>query len=145
MAQNNTVTDKKLKKLDFSSPRMSGDFNLREVSIHSRNNRNVIHLNVPGVFVSLDIYEDLFSNVLKGTLDFVDNQGIAETIPIIGDEDLLISYGTPGSEGTSADLQEKSELESQDKSEEVVKQIFKVYDCDEGILTEGQAGKAYRL
>ena len=118
MAENTTATDKKLESPDYSTSRMGGDFRLREVSIHSRNNQNVIHLNAPGVFVSLDIYEDLFSNVLKGTLDFIDNQGLAETIPIIGDEDLVISFGTPGSEGTGTDFQEKRELASQEKSEE---------------------------
>lgn len=145
MAENTTATDKKLESPDYSTSRMGGDFRLREVSIHSRNNQNVIHLNAPGVFVSLDIYEDLFSNVLKGTLDFIDNQGIAETIPIIGDEDLVISFGTPGSEGTGTDFQEKRELASQEKSEEATKQIFKIYDCQEFNLTEGQAGKAYKL
>ena len=145
MAENTTATDKKLESPDYSTSRMGGDFRLREVSIHSRNNQNVIHLNAPGVFVSLDIYEDFFSNVLKGTLDFIDNQGLAETIPIIGDEDLVISFGTPGSEGTGTDFQEKRELASQDKSEETTKQIFKIYDCQEVNLTEGQAGKAYRL
>ena len=145
MAQNKTVTDKKLETLDYSSSRMGGDFRLREVSIHSSNNQNVIHLNAPGVFVALDIFEDLFSNVLKGTLKFIDNQGLAETIPIIGDENLVISFGTPGSEGTGADFLEKRELTSQEKSEEVVEQIFKIYDCRESILTEGQSGKGYVL
>ena len=145
MAQNKTVTDQKLESPDYTTSRMGGDFRLRELSIHSKNNQNVIHLNSPGVFVSLDIYEDLFSNVIKGTLDFLDNQGLAETIPIIGDEDLLISFGTPGSDGTSTEIQQKTKLESQDKSEETIKQLFKVYNCDENILTDGRAGKAYRL
>ncbi len=145
MAETKTVTDKKLEKLDYSSAKMGGDFRLKEVSIHSRSNPNVVHLNSAGVFNSLDIFEDLFSNVLKGTLSFIDNQGLAETIPLIGDEDLVISFGTPGSEGTGTDFQEKRELTSEDKSEEVIKQIFKIYDCEEAPITEGHSGKQYKL
>ena len=55
---NKTETDQKLISPDYSSARQSGDFRLREVSIHSKSNPNVIHLNSAGVFVSLDIFED---------------------------------------------------------------------------------------
>ena len=106
MADNKTKTDIKLLDKDQSSPITGGDFRLREVSLHSRSNNSIIHLNVGGVFVSLDIYEDLFSETLRGTFTFADNQGLLETVPIIGDEDLVISYGTPGSEGTGTDYQE---------------------------------------
>ena len=45
----------KLEKLDYFSAKMGGDFRLKEVSIHSRSNPNVVHLNSAGVFNSLDI------------------------------------------------------------------------------------------
>jgi hypothetical protein len=78
----------------------------------------------------LNIYEDLFSNVLKGTFTFLDTQGYAETIPIIGDETLIISYSTPGGEGTQIQTT-SSNLQSQSASEETIRQRFKVYDCIE--------------
>ena len=145
MAKNQTKTDIKFTNKDYSSPISGGDFRLRELSLHSRSNNSIIHLNAAGVFVSLDIYEDLFSNVLRGTFTFIDNQGLAETVPIIGDEDLVISYGTPGAEGTGTDFQEKKDLTSEDKSEEVIRQKFKVYDCIENSLTEEGSGKIYKL
>ena len=145
MADNKTKTDIKFHDKDYSSPISGGDFRLRELTLHSRSNDSIIHLNAAGVFVSLDIYEDLFSKVLRGTFTFVDNQGLAETVPIIGDEDLVISYGTPGSEGTGTDFQKKRDLSSEDKSEEVIRQKFKVYDCIENPLTEEGSAKVYKL
>ncbi len=147
MAQqdNKTETDKKFTDKDYSSPIMGGDFRLRELSLHSKSNNSIVHLNAAGVFVSLDIYEDLFSKVLRGTFTFVDNQGLVETVPIIGDEDLVITYGTPGSEGTGTDFQEKKEMTSEDKSEEAIRQKFKVYDCIETPLTDEGSAKVYKL
>ena len=142
---NKTKTDIKFHDKDYSSPISGGDFRLRELSLHSKSTNSIIHLNAGGVFVSLDIYEDLFSKVLRGTFTFVDNQGLVETVPIIGDEDLVITYGTPGSEGTGTDFQEKRELSSEDKSEEAIRQKFKVYDCIETPLTEEGTAKVYKL
>ena len=142
---NKTKTDIKFTDKDYSSPISGGDFRLRELTLHSRSTNSIIHLNAGGVFVSLDIYEDLFSKVLRGTFTFVDNQGLVETVPIIGDEDLVITYGTPGSEGTGTDFQEKRELTSEDKSEEAIRQKFKVYDCIETPLTEEGTGRVYKL
>ena len=109
--------DKKLQSPDYASPVMKGDFRLKELSIHSPSNDQAQLLDTPSVFVELNIYEDLFSNVLKGTYTFLDTQGYAETIPIIGDETLIISYLTPGGEGTQTDVS-SSDLQSQTVSEE---------------------------
>ena len=134
--------DKKLKSPDYSSPELSGDFRLKELSIHSPSNDNVLLLDSTSAFVELNIYEDLFSNVLKGSYTFLDTQGYAETIPIIGDETLIISYLTPGGEGTQTDVS-SSELNSQTASEEAVKQRFKIYDCIEIGMKE--RAKIYQL
>ena len=141
-----TTIDSKLSNPDFSSPLMGGDFRLQELAIRSKGNPTLIQLNAAGVFESLDIFEDLFSNVLRGTLTFIDSEGLAEKIPIIGDEDLIISFGTPGSEGTATDFQEKGKpLTSGEKSEEVVRQIFKIYDCKETAISQEGTGKIYKL
>ena len=87
--------DNKLQSPDYTSPEQSGDFRLKEISIHSPSNDQAQLLDTPSVFVELDIYEDLFSNVIKGTYTFLDTQGFAETIPIVGDETLIISFLTP--------------------------------------------------
>jgi len=133
--------DRKIKKVDNTSPMGGGSFILRELSIMSPSSPNVVHLNSPGVFEELNIYEDLFSNVLRGTFTFIDNQGLAETIPIIGDETLIISFSTPGA-GSKQDSVGET-LESGTSSEEVFEQTFRVYDCIED--TTGERTKIYKL
>jgi len=148
---NKTKTDRQFDptstSIDTDRARVGGDFRLGEISIRSRSvPTGKLDLSDKSVFVSLNIFEDLFSNVLKGTFTFLDNQGWAERIPLIGDEDLTISYYTPGGAGTSTDIQSQTELSSSlEKSEEVVKQRFKIYDCEETTLTEGQPSKAYKI
>ena len=98
MAQ--TQVDKVLSNPDYNSPREEGEFYLLDCSIHSPSGGSPIPLNVPGRLEDLNIYEDLFSNVLKGTLNMLDTQGLAEMIPLVGDETLVLSFLTPGGEGT---------------------------------------------
>ena len=133
--------EQKIKKVDNTSPMGGGSFILRELSIMSPSSPNLVHLNSPGVFEELNIYEDLFSNVLRGTFTFIDNQGLAETIPIIGDETLIISFSTPGA-GSKQDSV-GDELESGTSSEEVFEQRFRVYDCIED--TTAEKSKFYKL
>jgi len=138
-----TKTDKAIFEGGLGAPIVHGDFTLYEVSIHSPSNPgNPLELNHESVFVELDIFEDLFSNVLKGTFTFMDTQGWAEQIPLIGDETLVVSYSTPGGGGTQVNAQSQ-EPDSQTASEEITKQRFKVYDCVD-IGTEEKT-KIYQL
>ena len=138
-----TQTDKAILEGGSGAPLVSGDFKLLEVSIHSPSNLgNPLELNHESIFQELNIFEDLFSNVLKGTFTFFDTQGWAEMIPLIGDETLVVSYWTPGAEGTQVET-ESQDLESQSSSEEITKQRFKVYDCIE-VGTEERT-KVYQL
>jgi len=126
-----TQVDKVLKTPGYNSPRESGDFYLLECSIHSPSGGAIpVQLNVPGVLAQLNVFEDLFSNVLKGQLTFVDTQGLAEAIPLIGDETLIISFLTPGGEGTQITA-ESTVGDSRTVAEETVRQRFKIYDCKE--------------
>jgi len=126
-----TQTDKTLLDGGLGAPIVHGDFRLYEVSIHTPSNPGTpLHLNHESVFVELNIFEDLFSNVLKGTFAFVDTQGWAEQIPLIGDETLVISYSTPGGSGTQVNSQSQ-DIKTHTASEEITKQRFKVYDCME--------------
>ena len=125
------------------APLVYGDFILYEVSIHTPSNPGVpLFLNHASMFVQLDIYEDLFSNVLKGEYTFKDTQGWAELIPLIGDETLVVSYSTPGSGGTQVDTQSQDPT-SQTASEEIFEQRFKVFDCVE--VGTGDILKIYKL
>ncbi|MBT4662202.1 MAG: hypothetical protein HOC18_09910, partial [Candidatus Marinimicrobia bacterium] len=126
-----TKTDQAILKGGMDSPKVSGDFHLFEVSIHSPSNLDApLELEHESVFQELNIYEDLFSNMLKGTFTFKDTQGWAEMIPLIGDETLVISYSTPGGQGTQVDTNSQDPT-SQTASEEITRQRFKVYDCVE--------------
>ena len=128
MAYESTNIDKLLGKRSYESSQASGDFRLRELTIHSPSNANVVEINSASMFIELNIYEDLFSNVLKGTYVFLDTQGHAETIPIIGDETLIMTYTTPAGEGSKIDT-DKADAGSQIASEEALRQRFKIYDC----------------
>ena len=87
----NTKTDQVILEGGLGAPIVHGDFILYEVSIESPSTPGaLLHLNNPSVFQELNIFEDLFSNVLKGTFTFLDTQGWAEMIPLIGDETLVI-------------------------------------------------------
>ena len=137
--------DGKILKVDNTSPMGGGSFVLRELTIMSPSSPAVVHLNSPGLFEELNIYEDLFSNVLRGTFTFVDNQGLAELIPIIGDETLILSFSTPGaaSKLETQEVHGEQYFKSGSGSEEVFEQVFRVYDCIED--TTGEKSKYYKL
>ena len=127
----------------YQSPKQAGDFKLLEVSLLSPSNptNKGVVLNSGNMFVQLELFEDLFSNVLKGTYVFQDTQGYPELIPIIGDETLILTFSTPGGEGSSKKVSTK--LDPTSKSEEVYKQRFKVYDI---IRAEtGEVNAVYKL
>jgi len=139
----NTEVDKGILDGGMHAPIVHGDFRLYEVSIESPSNPGTsLQLNHESVFQELNIFEDLFSNVLKGTFTFLDTQGWAEMIPLIGDETLVVSYSTPGGGGTQVNAQSQDPA-SQVASEEITKQRFKVYDCVE--VGTGERTKIYQL
>ena len=137
MAQTNV--DSKIQGLDYTSPNFDGDFRLLELSLHSRNNDAVVELNSSSVFQQMEIFEDIFSNVLKGTLTILDSQGLSELFPLIGDESLVVTFLTPGGEGTS----NRDITTSRDVVEETIRQRFQIYDCIE-VGTQERA-KIYKL
>ena len=126
----------------YDLPREEGDFHLLECSIHSLSGVVAVPLNTAGRLVELNIYEDLFSNVLKGSLTMLDTQGLAEMIPLIGDETLIITFLTPGGSGTQL-TSDTTTRDSRTVAEEAVKQRFKIYDCKETLLQN--RAKSYEL
>ena len=122
-----TNVDSKVKRPDFASPNFDGDFRLLELTLHSPNNRDVVQLNSSSVFQKMEIFEDLFSNVIRGTLTILDSQGLAELFPFVGEETLIMTFFTPGGEGTSLQRNRTSRT----SVEEMNRQRFKVYDIVE--------------
>ena len=126
----------------YDVPSSEGEFNLLECSIHSPSLDVGIPINQGNRLTELNIFEDLFSNVLKGTLTMLDTQGLAELIPLIGDETLVISFHTPGGQGTQTTANTTTQ-NSRTVAEETVKQRFKIYDCKETLLQN--RAKSYEL
>ena len=122
-----TKVETNIHKRGQGSPLEAGEFNLRQLSIHSPSNPNPVLLDSPTSFMELCLYEDLFSNVLKGTFVFIDTQGLVETLPIIGDETIVMTFSTPSGEETSNNLTDNTRTQA----EEAKKQRFKVYDIQE--------------
>ena len=140
----NTEVDKGILDGGMHAPIVHGDFRLYEVSIESPSTPGTsLQLNHESIFQELNVFEDLFSNVLKGTFTFLDTQGWAEQIPLNGDETLVISYSTPGGGGTIINAQYAGSETKPPNSEEVTRQRFKVYDCVD-IGTEEKT-KIYQL
>ena len=127
---------------EYDLPREQGDFHLLECTVHSPSGVAAIPLNIPGRMTELNIFEDLFSNVLKGSLTMLDNSGLAEMIPLIGDETLQLSFLTPGGSGTQLTANTTTR-DSRTVAEETVKQRFKIYDCKETLIENKT--KSYEL
>ena len=84
MAEQTKTDQAILGKEGSDAPLSYGDFTLYEVSIESPSNPGaLLYLDSPTVFQELNIFEDLFSNVLKGTFTFLDTQGWAENLSLI--------------------------------------------------------------
>lgn len=71
--------------------------NLKEVTIVPHTGDATIDLR-PNI-MEMAIYEDIFSHYLKATIVYVDAAGLIETLPIIGEEFVVVSIQTQGKSG----------------------------------------------
>lgn len=78
--------------MDSDSIQKAGDVLVEQIVLTTSSNR-VIDLN--DFLVELNIYEDMFSNYLRGTVLLTDSRNLIEIGPIIGEEFLTISVRTP--------------------------------------------------
>ncbi len=75
------------------------DYKLKRMEITSASGGQV---DVMGIFVSMKIYEDLFSNTMSCTLTFQDTNNLARLLPIIGQrEKLVVEFRIPSEETDS--------------------------------------------
>lgn len=70
----------------------AGDVSIENLVIISASN---IILDVRDYLVELNIYEDIFSNCLYGTLQMSDSRNLLKELPIIGNETLVVKVRTP--------------------------------------------------
>ena len=59
-------------------------------------NYNGAKLNITDLVQEINIYEDLFSNILSGSIAIVDATSMIDVLPIIGQESIKISLAVPG-------------------------------------------------
>ena len=54
-----------------------------------------VDVDLEGVLIEANIYEELFSNAISADITFVDTKDLSETLPIIGNEYVKLEIGTP--------------------------------------------------
>ena len=95
----------------------------------------VVRFPLANMFIELSIFEDLYSNVLRGSITLRDAGGNLESLPIIGEETLMIHARTTGADS----LQPSSSGKSQEISNE-----FRVVSIS-NITEEKDRVKVYTL
>ena len=90
--------NKNLKSGDETKlPSFPGDFELLKLTLTSPNLKgNRPYRDLKAAWSALNIYEDLFSNSLTGTIQIIDGIGLMESVPIIGEETINIHVRTKG-------------------------------------------------
>ena len=78
--------------MDRDSIQKAGDVLIEQLSLITSNN---IVIDLSDFLVELNIYEDMFSNFLRGTIMLSDSRNLIQTGPIIGEEFLSITIRTP--------------------------------------------------
>jgi hypothetical protein len=81
----------------------AGEYNIQELKLFTSSG-NVIDLS--GSFVSMNIYEDIFSPCLTGDITVVDTNAIIMNAPVTGQDFLSFKITTPGLENQSIDFTE---------------------------------------
>ena len=75
-------------------PNFPGDFELLKLELISPNREGTINLKTN--WSDFNIYEDMFSNCLTGSITMTDGVGFMESLPIIGEETIRIHVRTRG-------------------------------------------------
>ena len=83
--------------MDVNSLQSAGDYNLDGALIVGSSGRRVNIIDQVG---ELNIFQSLDSPFMSGNIMLTDNSGIAELLPLLGQERLLFSLTTPGHNGT---------------------------------------------
>ena len=100
-----------------------------------REGRTTAIFPLAAMFVELSIFEDLYSNVLRGSITLRDSGGNLESLPIIGEETLVINAHTTGADDLSPSLSGKSQ---------VIDNVFRVVSIS-NITEEKDRVKVYTL
>jgi len=80
-----------------------GDLIIKDIVLTSKSGLNI---SIWALIYSVELYEDLYSNSLSGSLSFGDSLALSRHLPLNGDEKLKLSFYTPGQ-----DDQPKNEIQ----------------------------------
>jgi len=70
-----------------------GDVSIEEMVIVTRSG---VSVDIYNSFLSMDLYESIYNFYLEGVISFMDTKNIKNLLPLVGDENLRISFSTPG-------------------------------------------------
>ena len=73
--------------------RFAGDVDIEEIAIISANGRAVA---VTNMMAELEIFEDIFSPCVTGTITLTDTVDLVNSFPFVGEEKIVIKIKTPG-------------------------------------------------
>lgn len=82
----------KLRDDDIYHP---NDIRLKEVVLKVGNDK----IDVKRLLVQINLFEDLYSNALTGSVTFADAINLIGNAPLVGQEELILTYRTPGFSG----------------------------------------------
>jgi hypothetical protein len=74
--------------------KFAGQVDVQKVELTSVVNENIVDLSK--IMLEMNLYEDLFSNYLTGTITISDSLDLINYMPLVGEEKLQITYKTPG-------------------------------------------------
>ena len=83
----------------------AGEYDISDLKLFTASG-NVIRLD--GLYQSLDIYENMFSNSITGSIIFIDNNNLVMNAPITGQEYLTFKITTPGLDELAIDYSQRS-------------------------------------
>ena len=83
---------RKVTEQEYGGP---DDFRIKGVSLKPASGGKSIDMT--NIFVSLQLYESIFSNTMSGEFTFLDTGNVPRKAPIIGQrEEIMVEYETPG-------------------------------------------------
>ena len=81
-----------------------GDFAVTDIQLVSTASGNQIGLKY--ILSELNLFESIFKNSISGNLNVTDTENLISEFPIVGHEDIIISFGNP-SDDSAEDIQVK--------------------------------------
>lgn len=105
-------------------------FTIKDIRIHTPSRKEGSEgLNITNQWIGLELFEDIFSTNLSGTLLVSDAQNFLEFGPIIGQEIISIELATPNFDGET----------------EIIKKFFRIYKISDRIVDENGKVQSYKL